>query len=363
MRICFVVADVRAQQATFTGIYLAWAAHRRGHDVRFVSVDDLSFLDDNNILATTTRVRAGDYADPAVYARALASDEAVVEEDTLSVFDVVFLRYNPTREGEGRPGAPLIDFGWRLRLAGTLVINDPEGMRRAGSRMYLSDFPADVRTRTLVSRSKTRLKAFLKALDGPAVLKPLAPRGGEHVFYLRRRQVSNLNQIIATVTKEGYALAQEYLPEADQGEKRLLLLNAEPLRIGDRVAIYRRRPARKGAQSSVNSGGTSGAKAGGTSGAKASTSVRGRCDFGPVEARICDILRPRLLADGLTFVSVDIVGDRILELNVFTPGGLHAISELYGVDASEVVIADLERRVRLRAAYRTTFDPEAADVV
>ncbi len=281
MRICFVVADVRAQQATFTGIYLAWAAHRRGHDVRFVSVDDLSFLDDNNILATTTRVRAGDYADPAAYAHALASDEAVVEEDTLSGFDVVFLRYNPTREGEGRPGAPLIDFGWRLRLAGTLVINDPEGMRRAGSRMYLADFPADVRTRTLVSRSKTRLKAFLKALDGPAVLKPLAPRGGEHVFYLRRRQVSNLNQMIATVTKDGYALAQEYLPEADQGEKRLLLLNAEPLRIGDRVAIYRRRPARNGANSSSKSG-EAGAKS-----ARSGTSVRGRCDFGPVEARIC----------------------------------------------------------------------------
>ena len=248
MRICFVVADVRAQQATFTGIYLAWAAHRRGHDVRFVSVDDLSFLDDNNILAQTTRVRAGDYADPAAYAHALASEEAVVEEDALSIFDVVFLRYNPTREGEGRPGAPLIDFGWRLRLAGTLVINDPEGMRRAGSRMYLADFPADVRTRTLVSRSKTRLKAFLKALDGPAVLKPLAPRGGEHVFYLRRRQVSNLNQMITAVTKQGYALAQEYLPDGDQGEKRLLLLNAEPLRVGDRVAIYRRRPARNGAE-------------------------------------------------------------------------------------------------------------------
>ena len=381
MRICFVVADVRAQQGTFTGIYLAWAAHRRGHDVRFVSVDDLSFLDDNNILAQTTRVRAGDYTDPAAYAHALSSDEAVVEEDALGIFDVVFLRYNPTREGEGRPGAPLIDFGWRLRLAGTLVINDPEGMRRAGSRMYLADFPADVRTRTLVSRSKTRLKAFLKALDGPAVLKPLAPRGGEHVFYLRRRQVSNLNQMITAVTKQGYALAQEYLPDGDQGEKRLLLLNAEPLRVGDRVAIYRRRPARSGAESNGSSGraGTKTGKVGnvgnvgnvGITGKSAkpgrssppATSLRGRCDFGPVEARICDILRPRLLADGLTFVSVDLVGDRILELNVFTPGGLHAVAELYGVDAAEVVIADLERRVRLRAAYRTTFDPEAADVV
>jgi glutathione synthase len=344
MRICFVVADVHAQLATYTSVYLALAAHRRRHDVRFVSVDDLSFLDDNNVLATTTRVRAGDYADPDAYARALGSDDAVVEEDTLGSFDVVFLRYNPIRDGELRPGTPLIDFGWRLRLAGTLVVNDPEGLRRAGSRMYLSDFPADVRTRTLVSRSRPRLKAFLRAIDGPAVLKPLHPRGDEHVFYLRRRQVSNLNQMIAAVTKDGYALAQEYLPEAEHGEKRLLLLNAEPIRVGDRVAIYRRRAAP-------------------ANGGKAGTAFRGKCDFGPVEARICDILRPKLLADGLYFVAVDIVGDRVLELNVFTPGGLHAVAALYDTDVAATVITDLERRVRLRAAYRTTFDPEAADVV
>src|SRR3954463_4405619 len=332
MRICFVVADIRDQQPNYAGVYLALAAHRRGHDVRFVSVDDLSFLDDNNVLATTTRVRAADYTTPAQYARALASEEAVVEEDTLGSFDVVCLRYNPIREGHTRPGAPLIDFGWRLRLAGTLVVNDPEGLRRAGSRMYLGDFPADIRTRTLVSRSKQRLKTFLRELDGPAVIKPLAPRGGpsvikplaprggEQVFYLRRRQVSNLNQIITAVTKEGYALAQEYLPEAEQGEKRLLLLNAEPIRVGARVAIYRRRAVTT------------------TNGAKAGSAVRGKCDFGPVEARICDILRPKLLADGLTFVAVDIVGDRILELNVFTPGGIHAVHELYGIDVADVII-------------------------
>ena len=345
MRICFVVADVKDQQPTYTGIYLALAAHRRGHDVRFVSVDHLSFLDDNNVLATTARVRAGEYQDAADYARALASDDAVVEEEALAHFDVVFLRYNPIREGAGRPGAPLMDFGWRLRLAGTLVVNDPEGLRRAGSRMYLGDFPADVRTRMLVSRSKTRLKEFLRALDGPAVLKPLAPRGGEHVFYLRRRQVSNLNQIISTVTKDGYAIAQEYLPEMEQGEKRLLLLNADPIRVGDRVAIYRRRGVI------------------GETGAREGVPVRGKCEFGAVESRICDVLRPKLLADGLYFVGVDIVGDKILELNVFTPGGIHSIHELYGIDAADIVVRDLERRVRLRAAYRTTFDPEAANVV
>jgi glutathione synthase len=347
MRICFVVADVKDQQPTYTGIYLALAAHRRGHDVRFASVENLSFLDDNNVLATTTRVRHGDYQTPGDYARALASDDAVNEEDTLGSFDVVLLRYNPVRESAGRPVAPLIDFGWRLRLAGTLVVNDPEGLRRAGSRMYLADFPADVRTKTLVSRSKKRLKEFLRALDGPAVLKPLSPRGGENVFYLRRRQVSNLNQIITAVTNDGYAIAQEYLPEIEQGEKRLLMLNAEPIRDGKRVAIYRRRPlvGKNGSPPPEN------------------RATRSACELGPVEARICDILRPKLLADGLYFVGVDIVGDKILELNVFTPGGSHSIHELYGIDVGDIVIRDLERRVHLRAAYRTTFDPEAADVV
>jgi glutathione synthase len=346
MRVCFVVAAVREQQPTFATIQLALAAHRRGHDVRFVSVDDLSFLDDNNVLGMTTRVRAGQYPRPADYSAALASDEAVVEEDTIGSFDVVFLRYNPVREGVLHASAPLIDFGWRLKLGGALVVNDPEGLRRAGSRMYLADFPADVRTRTLVSRSKKRLREFVRALDAPAVLKPLSPRGEENVFYVRRRQISNLNQIISTVTKEGYAVAQEYLPEIEQGEKRLLLLNAEPIRAGKKVAIYIRRPAHIAGVARENI-----------------VPPRRKCAFGAVEQRICDILRPKLLADGLHFVGVDIVGDKILELNVFTPGGIHSIHELYGLDVADIVIRDLERRVRLRAAYRTTFDPEAADVV
>ncbi len=347
MRICFVVADVRAQLPTFAGVYLAHAAHRRGADVRFVSVDDLSFLDNNTILATTRRVRHGDYERPADYARALSSDDAVVEEDNLGSFDVIFLRYNPGRDASGRMGAPLIDFAWRLRLGGTLVVNDPEGLRRAGSRMYLGDFPADIRAKTLVSRSPQKLKEWVRALPGPAVLKPLQPRGGEHVFLVKRRQVSNLNQIITAVTKHGYAIAQEYVPEIEKGEKRLLLLGAEPIRVGKKVAIYRRHTIIGNPESAVSE----------------TAATRSRCEFGPAEARICDLIRPKLLADGLYFVGVDIVGDKVLEVNVYTPGGIHSLHELYGMDVADIVIRDLDRRVRLRAAYRTTFDPEAADVV
>ncbi len=367
MRFCFLVGDVSAQQPTFGSVHLAWAAHRRGHEVRFVSAGDLSFLDDNSVLATTVRVRAGDYARPADYLRALTAEQAVREEEALSGFDVVFLRYNPMSDSlPGSSGSPLLDLCWRLRLGGTLVVNDPEGLRRAGGGMYLADLPAEIRAKTLVSRSAEHLKEFLRDLDGPAVLKPLAPSGGEKVFYLRRRQVANLNQIITALTKTGYAVAQEYLPEAEQGEKRILLLAGRPVRVGDRVAIYRRTPMIKGAKGEVN--GVAGEAAvpvgkGRRKRKDAAAEGRNRCELGPVEERITDLLRPKLLADGLYLVAVDPVGDKILQLNVFSPGGFHSVREIYGIDAAEAVIRDVERRVRLRAAYRTTFDPEAADVV
>ena len=142
MRICFVVADVRDAAADLQR-RSTWRWPRTAAATTCASSPSTTY----RFSTTTTcwrRPRACAPAttpSPADYARALASDEAVVEEDTLGSFDVVFLRYNPIREGVRRPGAPLIDFGWRLRLAGTLVVNDPEGLRRAGSRMYLADFP------------------------------------------------------------------------------------------------------------------------------------------------------------------------------------------------------------------------------
>ena len=99
--------------------------------------------------------------------------------------------------------------------------------------MYLADLPPEVRVRTLVSRSRPRLREFLKALDGPAVLKALSPSGASKIFYVRRKQKANVNQILSALTKEGYVVAQEYLPEADHGEKRVVLLGGEPIRFGD----------------------------------------------------------------------------------------------------------------------------------
>lgn len=344
MRIAFLISSLASQQPTFAGIYLAWSAHCRGHQVCFVAAEDLSFLDDGSVFATTVRVRAGDYAKPADFHRALLSSDAVREDDSLSGFDVLFIRYNPLREPVTSPPSPVLDFCWRLRLDGTFVINDPEGVYRAWGRLYLADLPADTRARTLVSRSPEQLKAFVRALDGDAVLKPLAHAGREKVFRVRRGHAKNLNAIITAITRDGYAMAQEYITAAERGEKRILLLGGEPLRVGGQVAIYRRLP-------------------GLVDGAKPKlTLARRRCRFGAAEERICDLLRPRLLADGLYFVSVDIAGGKLLELAAFSPGGIHSLREIYRMDVARVIIRDLERRVRLRATYRA-HDPEAAGVV
>jgi glutathione synthase len=345
MRIGFVISNLAAQQPTFAGIHLAWTAHRRGHEVCFIAADDLSFLDDGSIFATTLRVRAGDYGKPADFHRALRSSDAVREDDRLSGFDVVFNRYNPLREPASSPSPPVLDFCWRLRLDGTFVINDPEGVFRAWGRIYLADLPADTHARTLVSRSPEQLKAFVRGLDGDAVLKPLAHAGREKVFRVRRGRSKNLNAMISAITSNGYALAQEYVEEAEAGEKRILLLAGEPIRIDGQVAIYRRLP---GLAEGV---------------ARRPSLSRRRCAFGPAEERICDLLRPKLLADGLYLVSVDLAGGKVLELGVFAPGGLHSLRDIYRMDVAAAIIRDLERRVRLRTAYRDTHDPEAAGVV
>src|SRR5262249_29560555 len=162
-------------------------ALRRDHDVRFVGIDDLTYAPDNRVLGLTVRPPSGAAATTAALAAALAAPDAVRQEEDVSRFDVVFLRYNPSREARNGapPGGPTTNpggsLGGRLRLGGTLVVNDPAGIQRAGGRMYLSPFPREIRPRTLIPRSDEAVKRFLRELDGPAIIKPLAAGGVENV--------------------------------------------------------------------------------------------------------------------------------------------------------------------------------------
>jgi glutathione synthase len=332
VRACFVVNGLKTQRATYTTLHIAYEAQRRGHDVWFMSVDGFSLADDGRVLGKCTRPPPRAYATPRKYCKALTAEDCPSEEIVLSELDVIFLRNNPNVGAEAHLREnPALDFGRRIRRHGVLVVSDPDGLLRAGSKMYLAGFPEELRPRTLISRHVETVKDFLRELDGPAILKPLAGFGGKNVFYVRRGQVANLNQMIGAVRKEGHIIVQEYLPAVARGDKRVLLLRGEPIRQGGHVAAYTRMRPKDDIRNNMHVGGT-----------------RKRCGFSDSEQRICDLLRPRLVADGLYLVGVDLVGDKVLEINVFAPGGIHNIDALYGINVSAAVVDDLERRVEER---------------
>jgi len=337
MRICFVVNNVRTQRATYTTAHLAFAAHRRGHDVAFASADALSYGHAGAVTAEVVRPPVSAFADSGVFVRGLTSSAATTERAALGDWDVVFLRNNPN---VGRASAevevfnPGLDFGRRIKAAGALVVNDPDGLARAGSKMYLAGFPVELRPKTLITRSVDRVRAFLRELNGPAIVKPLAGFGGQNVFYMPRGQTANLAQIVSTVRRDGYVIVQEYLPQITKGDKRVLLLGGRVLRVDGRPAAYRRMRPKDDIRNNMHVGG-----------------ARRAGSLSEDEERICDLLRPRLAADGLYFVGVDLVGSKVLEINVYAPGGIRNINELYGIDVGSEVIKDLERKVELKRFY------------
>jgi glutathione synthase len=341
MRILFVVNNTRSIRPTYTTAHLAASAVRRGHDVGFLSVDD--FAHEDEVWGRVIEPQAAVAKDTEALCGALRSTGNKSREARLAEYDIVLLRNNP-HAGDGLSVRvnPAIELGRRLKQSGVLVLNDPDGLRRAGSKMYLAGFPAAIRPRMLITRSTDRVRAFLRELDGPAVIKPLYGYGGQNVFFIGRGETANLEQIISTVRSSGYLMIQEFVPAAARGDKRVLLLAGVPCESRGQVAVYRRLHARDDLRNNMHVGAS-----------------RRRCRLTAQDRALCETIRPRLVADGLYLVGLDIAGDKILEINVFAPGGLHNMRELYGVDLADAAVADLERRFKLRGAYRQPVPPHA----
>lgn len=334
MKICFVVRSVYSQVLTYTTTHLAYEAARRGHKVVYSTVNSFTITDDLKVRATIVSPGSGPFDSRRQFLGALQGEMAEREEVTLSDYDVVFLRYNPNEaEERDKTTNPAIEFGRILKMHGVLVLNDPNGLAKASSKMYMSSFPEEVRPRTLITRNTHKIKDFIKTLKKPSIIKPLTGFGGQDVFFLKNPKEININQIISSVAKNGYVMVQEYLPAVKKGDKRLLLLNGNPIFVGDRAAMYRRMSPKGDIRSNMHVGGR-----------------RKRVEFTKTEAHVAELIRPKLVADGLYLVGADIVGDKLLEVNVFCPGGINNINELYGINVGKVVIEDLEKRIRLKKA-------------
>jgi glutathione synthase len=148
----------------------------------------------------------------------------------------------------------------------------------------------------------------------------------------------NLNQMIDAVTRDGYAIVQEYLPKAVDGDLRLITLNGRPLCVDGVYACVRRYNDSGDARSNVSAG--------------------GKTKLAQPDAdalRLAEIVAPKLIRDGMYLAGLDIVGDKMMEINVDTPGGISMIEDATGIDFCSHIIADLERKVRLRDQYKRTL--------
>lgn len=313
MRIAFLMDPIEHvlvdKDTTFA---LILAAQARGHEVFTFGPREL-YARGDAVLATLHRTRAR---------RAEAPDHAVVEAGVatdLREVDAVFVRTDPPFNDHYLYVTLLLE-----RLRGeVLVVNDPRGLRDANEKLYAMHF-TEVMPRTLVACREAEIRAFINELDAPGVIKPLDGAGGRGVMVLDRAD-KNFRSIIETLTDAGQRLVmvQEFLPAVRTGDKRVLLLEGEPLGAILRV------PRADEARSNIHVGG----------------SVV-PCELDDDDRRIIAAVAPRLRADGLYFVGLDVIGGRLTEVNVTSPTGIQEMSRFQGDDPEGKVIAWTEARAQ-----------------
>ena len=340
MRIGFVVNDVMTEQAGYTTVRLAMRARQMGHDVWLMGVGDFAYDADEKIRANARSVPKQIYKNGASFLKDLHGKSAIEKRVTVDDLDVLMLRNDPSTDAIARPWAANIgiQFGRVAMRHGVVVLNDPDGLSRATSKMYFQTFPAEVRPLTVISRDRADIKAFAKD-RGTIVLKPLQGSGGAGVFLVRPDDVPNLNQMIDSVSRDGFMIAQEYLPEAAKGDTRLFVMNGEALRHRGKYAAFRRVRQGGDMRSNIHAGGR-----------------LARAEIGPEALRLVEIVRPKLMRDGMFLVGLDIVGDKLMEINVFSPGGLGSAQKFENVNFSEAVMQALERKTRAMEYYGRQFD-------
>lgn len=339
MIIAFFVNDMEREFAGYTTTVLAYEAHNRGHGVCYVTPDDFLLTADDRLhvhgrFLPKTKLKTREEFFKAL--RSLKTNQLDMAE-----VDVLMLRSDPSLDSQTMPWAAEVGilFGREAAKRGVIVVNDPDSLSKAINKLYFQSFPVEARAETIISRNEDDIKAFARAHKNEIILKPLQGSGGSGVFKLDAAAKSNLNQMIEAIGRDGYIIAQAYVPAAKKGDIRFFLMNGVPLQIDGKYAALRRVASKDDIRSNIHAGGTAEA-----------------VEIGETELRVAEIIRPKLIADGMFLVGIDIVGDKILEVNVFSPGNLGSCSRLAGVDFAVPIVDSLERKAAIAKDYAQAFD-------
>jgi len=335
MRIAFVINDIKTEKETYTTVRLALAATNAGHEAWLIGVGDFSYDADGALCAHAHGVGGNTYRDTKAYMAAVCHKKGRKKRIKLASLDALMLR-NDVAEDFNRPWAQAAGFifGQVAQQQGVMVLNDPTSLADAFNKAYFQHYPEAVRPVTLITRSVEEISRFVKAQKGRAVLKPLQGSGGANVFVLKSNRDANVKQMVEAISRDGYVVAQEYLPAAKDGDVRMFVMNGQPLTVNGKVAAFRRKPAKGESRSNMKVGGKA-----------------ARVEITDSMRHIVEIVRPKLIEDGMFLVGLDIVGDKLMEVNVFSPGGLGSAQHLEGEDFPLAVIEAIERKVEYKQHY------------
>jgi glutathione synthase len=341
MLIAFFVNDMEREHENFTTTVLAHTAAQRGHRVCYVTPADFVLHPDDRMAVHARFAPSKKYRSHSDFYAAMQKLGTQTETIGATDIDVLMLRSDPSLDAQSTPWAADIGilFGREAAKRGVLVVNDPDSLGRAVNKLYFQSFPEEVRAETLITKHANDIKEFAKAQGGTLILKPLQGSGGSGVFKIDGDGTSNMNQIIEAIDRDGYIIAQAYVPAASKGDIRLFMMNGWPLKIGAKYAAMRRIASRGDIRSNIHAGGKP-----------------AKVKIGATELRVAEVIRPKLIADGMFLVGIDIVGDKILEVNVFSPGNLKSIGEMNDTDFTVPIIESLETKLKIAQDYKGAFD-------
>ena len=303
------IADIKIRKDSTFAMLLA--AQRRGWDLWYMEQADL-WSRDGRTFGRMRRLSVDD--DPARWFQF-----GELRSAPLSELDVVLMRKDPPFDLEYILTTYLLEDAERR---GTLVVNRPQSLRDNNEKVAATLFP-DLAPPTLISRDQGQLLSFL-ADHGDIVVKPLDAMGGQSIFRIRQGD-PNTNVILETVTRLGRRsiMAQRFIPEITEGDKRILMIDGEPV-----PYALARIPKEGELRGNLAAGAT----------------ARGV----PLSARdleICDATGPYLREQGILFCGLDVIGDHVTEINITSPTCIRELDSAFGLDIAGDLMNCIEQRL------------------
>ncbi|WP_026971472.1 glutathione synthase [Aliagarivorans marinus] len=286
-------------------------AQERGYELFYMEMQDL-YLEQGTAAASMRRLSVQQDAD-----NWYSLEDA--EDHPLADLDVILMRKDPPFDTEYIYATYLLE---RAESEGTLIINKPQSLRDANEKLFTAWF-AEFTPKTLVSRDQTRLRAFHKQ-QGDVIMKPLDGMGGASIFRLKADD-PNVGVVMETLTDHGqrYCMAQEFMPEIKAGDKRILIVDGEPM-----PYCLARIPAQGETRGNLAAGGRGVAQ-----------------PLSDSDWEIARAIGPKLKEKGLVFVGLDVIGDKVTEINVTSPTCIREIEAAFDISITDKLMDAIETRL------------------